>query len=107
MIPDGALTFTLWGLPGLVLVMGIMQLIKRVWPELKDRRTVLASMGVSVLLAGVAQLYQVATGATEPVLVQVLDTVGAGVVVGLGAGGFWSLVKPRPPGAELAEAAEE
>ena len=96
MIPEGGLSFELWGIPGLVLLFALVEFIKRQWPTLHDRGVVFVSIGVGLLLSLVAELYQVGNGqAVDPVMIEILDTIGAGVIVGLAAGGFFSLTKER------------
>lgn len=97
MIPEGGLSFELWGVPGLVLLFALVEFIKGQWPELKDRAVVFVSIGVGLMLSLIVELYQIGNGAaTGPVLIEVLDTIGAGVIVGLAAGGFFAVRKPRP-----------
>ncbi len=93
---EGALSYNLWGVAGATLVMAIMQVIKQLWPTLKDRKVIAVSIGVAMVLSACATLYQVAEGtASGSMLKLVLDTLGAGLLVGLSAGGTWSAVKPR------------
>ena len=98
MIPEGGLSFELWGLPGLVILFAVVEFIKRQWPLLEGRSVVFVSMGVGLLLSLIAELYQIGNGlATGPVMIEVLDIIGAGVIVGLAAGGFYNVTKARAP----------
>ncbi len=97
MIPEGALSFELWGVAGLVLLWALMEGVKKLWPGLADRRTILVSMGLALILSTIAELYQIGRGlAVDPPLIEVLDTIGAGIITGLAAGGFFSFTKSRP-----------
>ncbi|HUV67142.1 MAG TPA: hypothetical protein VMW24_24855 [Sedimentisphaerales bacterium] len=82
--------FSLWGLGGMVLVTGIMEVIKYCFPKLKDRWTVGVSVAAGVGLSWLAQ-----TAKLYPEAATVINVTGAGLLAGFAACGFFSGLKKR------------
>lgn len=97
MIPDGGVTFELWGIPALVILYALIELVKKIRPELKDRGVIYVTLGLAWVLSIIFELFRIGYGeASEPVLIEILMTFGRGLVAALAAGGFFSLTKRRP-----------
>ena len=83
--------FTLWGLGGMVLIAGLMEVIKLCFPKLEDRATVAVSVGLGVFLSWIAQIANV-----YPAAGTAINVTGAGLLAGLAACGFFSgVIKKR------------
>lgn len=88
--------FALYGVPAVLIVMGIMELLKAVWldadgkPVIRDRWAVVASVATGLAVSFCAKL-----AALWPGFAEWLWVVVAGVFTGLSAGGVYSLVKRR------------
>jgi len=90
------LEFALFGVSGILFVLGIMEALKRIWldadgePVIKDRWAVVAAMVVGIVVSFCAKL-----SALFPVFAEWLWVVMAGLFTGLSACGVFSLVKKR------------
>ena len=90
--------FALYGVPAVLIVMGVMELLKAVWldangePVIKDRWAVVASVVVGLVVSFCARFAELWPGFAEWLWV-----VMGGLFTGLSACGVFSLVKPRKP----------
>ena len=90
--------FALYGVPAVLIVMGIMELLKAVWldangkPVIRDKWAVVAAVVTGLVVSFCAKLASLWPGFAEWLWVIV-----AGVFTGLSACGVFSLVKPRKP----------
>jgi len=93
--------FALYGVPAVLIVMGVMELLKAVWldaegePVIRDRWAVVAAVVTGLVVSFCAKL-----AALWPGFAEWLWVVVAGVFTGLSAGGVFSLVKRREPPAK-------
>jgi chromate transport protein ChrA len=93
--------FALYGVPAVLIVMGIMELLKAIWldvngePVIKDRWAVVAAVVVGLVVSFCAKL-----AALFPGFAEWLWVVVTGIFTGLSAGGVYSLVKRRTPPTE-------
>lgn len=93
--------FALYGVPAVLIVMGIMELLKAVWldaegqPVIRDRWAVVASVVTGLVVSFCAKLADLWPGFAEWLWVVV-----AGIFTGLSASGVYSLVKRRSPPTE-------
>jgi len=90
--------FTLYGVSGVLIVMGIVELLKRVWldadgkPVVRDRWAVVAAVVVAIVVSFCAKFADL-----WPAFAEWLWVVVAGLFTGLSACGLFSLVKRREP----------
>lgn len=82
---------SLYGVPMVILVMMLMEVFKRVWPGLVDRRALIATLGTGVALSILAKL-----AAIFPWFNEWFEAIFAGMMVSLLASGVYSHVKLRP-----------
>ena len=88
--------FMLYGVPAVLIVTGIMELLKRVWldangePVIKDRWAVVAAVGVGLVVSFCAKFAEL-----WPAFAEWLWVVMGGLFTGLSACGVFSLVKRR------------
>jgi len=90
--------FMLYGVPAVLVVMGIMELLKAVWldadgkPVVRDRRAVVAAVVVAIVVSFCAKFADL-----WPAFAEWLWVTFAGLFTGLSACGLFSLVKRREP----------
>lgn len=88
--------FALYGVPAVLIVMGIMELLKAVWldangkPVIRDRWAVVAAVVTGLVVSLCAKFADLWPGFAEWLWV-----VMGGLFTGLSAGGVFSLVKRR------------
>ena len=81
-------TFEVWGIGGAVAVALVMTLLKKLFPELKDRAALAVTLGVGLVLAGAVYLSGV-----YPDVQTALGVVGQGILAALSAMGVYSTTK--------------
>jgi hypothetical protein len=86
---------SLYGVPLVILVLMLMEVFKRIWPGLKDRRALIVTLGTGVALSVLAKI-----AALAPWFEEWFAVIFAGLMVSLLASGVYSHVKVRPPPAE-------
>jgi len=96
-MPEGGISFELWGLAGAVLVGIAVQFFKTQF-VIEGKQAVLAAVIAGLVLSGVAHVpafYQVITdgAAFLPLFMIVVETIGAGFLSGFAAGGGYDALK--------------
>jgi len=90
------LEFSLFGIPAVLIVMGLLEALKRVWldvdgqPVIKDRWAVIAAVIIGLLVSLVAKVSEM-----FPAFAEWAWVIVAGLFTGFSAAGVFSLVKKR------------
>ncbi len=86
--------FTIWGLAGAVAVYAVVELLKRVWvdregqPVIQGQWAVVAAIVVGLVLSTAAYFAPI-----YPIVNDVVNIIGAGLLAGMAAGGVFGTVK--------------
>jgi len=86
--------FNIWGLGGAVAVFAVVELLKRVWldkegqPVIRDHWAVIAAVAAGLILSTAAYFAPL-----YPIVNDVVNIIGAGLLAGLAAGGVFGTTK--------------